>query len=99
MSGLGGLASPSNILATGGASFPVGGIWDESDLVGGVGRITILMDVNWFTIARPANHLDNIENIQTFLETKAVMVSEPGTLAIMVLGLAGLGFARRRKAA
>ena len=32
-------------------------------------------------------------------ETERVQVPEPGTLAIFGLGLVGLGFARRRKAA
>ena len=46
MAGLGGLASPSNILATGAGSVPVGGVWRCSDLSGNAGRLTILMNVN-----------------------------------------------------
>ena len=35
----------------------------------------------------------------TIEDTEGITVSEPGTLALFGLGLAGLGFARRRKAA
>lgn len=64
MGGLGGLPGP-NILATGALQRPVGAAWDCTDLVGGTGRVTLFMDVNWF---ENANRLPVIENIQTFLE-------------------------------
>ena len=38
----------ANVLVTGASGVVVGGVWDREDLVGGAGRITLLMDVNWF---------------------------------------------------
>ncbi len=64
--GMGGLGSlpDSNILVTGAGNVPIGAVWNSTDLVGNTGRLTIIMDVNWFEGASPDNI---ISNIQTFL--------------------------------
>ena len=65
VSGIGSLPD-ANLLATMIRNeIPVAGAWDCSDLVGGRGRITLLMDVNW--LRSDPSRLLAIENIQTFL--------------------------------
>jgi len=65
MGGLGEISNP-NILVTGGNGVPVGGVWNCGDLVSGKGRVTLLMDINWFT---DSGRIPVIENIQNFLAT------------------------------
>src|SRR5438874_1142957 len=45
----GGIAgiSGANVLVSGARGIPVGAVWDSSDLVGGAGRLTLLMDSDW----------------------------------------------------
>jgi hypothetical protein len=64
--GIGGLGSfpDPNMLVTGAGNLPVGGVWDCRDLVKGVGRMTLLIDLNWFT---RSGRREVIENIQRFL--------------------------------
>ncbi|MCB2107317.1 MAG: PEP-CTERM sorting domain-containing protein [Rhodobacteraceae bacterium] len=96
MAGLGLLPDP-NILVTGAGNVAVGGVWDSGDLVSG-GRLTLMMDVNWFSIAA---RIPVIENIEAYLEggsaNPSANVPAPGALALLGLGLLGLG-ARRRLA-
>jgi hypothetical protein len=68
VSNIGGIGAlpDSNILATGLGNIPVGAVWQGSDLVGGGGLLTILMDVNWFEYS---GRLPVIQNIEAFLET------------------------------
>ena len=40
--------SGANVLVTGASGTVVGAVWDREDLVGGAGRMTVFMDVNWF---------------------------------------------------
>jgi cysteine-rich repeat protein len=54
----------ANVLATGAGGVAVGALWGPSDLVGGAGRVSILMDVNWFG---SSGYLDVVENLQSFL--------------------------------
>lgn len=62
--GMGGFDG-DNVLVSGSGGVPVGAVWDCNDMVGNAGRITLLMDVNWYLNdnARQAT----IENIHTFL--------------------------------
>jgi len=61
---------PENVLASS-ASVAVGAVWDSSELVGGKGRLTVLLDWDWFTVAPQAQRLPVIENIQNFLGSGA----------------------------
>jgi hypothetical protein len=65
MGGLGGLPDP-NILVSGAGDVPVGGAWMEGDMTSGQGRMTLLMDVNWFSNVSGDN-IPFVENIQVFL--------------------------------
>lgn len=71
--GMAGLASMKNILVSGrsrttGETVPVGAIWDGHDLVGGSGRLTMLMDVNWFGFPASAHNAAMIQNLQRYLQ-------------------------------
>src|SRR5207244_12624563 len=46
--GMAGSIQSQNILATGSTGRIVGAAWDETSLVGGKGRLSILMDADWF---------------------------------------------------
>ncbi len=69
--------------------------FDSFNLFGSAGRISILMDVNWFSV-NLATRDAAIENIEIFLE-RGVRIPEPGTLALFGLSLVGLGFSQRRR--
>jgi hypothetical protein len=64
--GLGGLGMlpDGNILASGSGGRAVGGVWRCTELVGGRGKVTLFMDVNWFS---SPGRLLVIANIQNFL--------------------------------
>lgn len=73
--GIAGLTSARNILVEGRAGsdagaplVPVGAIWDSPDLAGNAGRMTLLMDVNWFGDLHAADNAAMLENIQVFLQ-------------------------------
>ena len=66
MGGLGSLPS-ANILASGAGDVPTGGAWISSELVSATGRLTILMDVNWFQNLDSGDNLAFVDNIQLFL--------------------------------
>ena len=61
--GMGGVEG-DNVLVSGAGGVPVGAVWDCGDMVGSAGRITLLMDVNWYL---NAGRQPIIENIHTFL--------------------------------
>jgi len=56
---------PRNVLLSMTASCDVpGAVWDSSDLVGGRGHVTLVMDASWIA---PGESLDVLENLQAFL--------------------------------
>jgi hypothetical protein len=73
MGGLGALPD-ANILATGDGNVPVAAVWSGSDLVGGRGALTLMMDVNWFSTA---DRVEVIENLQTFISTAGRVAPAP----------------------
>lgn len=84
MGGLGNLPDP-NILATGAGEVPVGGAWTESDLVSGSGRLTLMMDTNWFSNPGGGDNIAIIENIQHFLTSSGgVQPPVTGTARFLV---------------
>ncbi len=66
----------ANVLVSGAGDVPVGAVWDSSDLVNG-GRLTLLMDVNWFT---NSGRLPVIENIETYIDDPPTTLSLTGPL-------------------
>lgn len=94
MDSLGNLA-PENILVSSNNGTVVGAAFDSDDLVGGAGRVTVLMDVNWFTGGAGA---DVTENLQVFLESApdVIAMSEPGA-TILFVSAGVFAFARRRR--
>jgi hypothetical protein len=65
--GIAGIQDPENILAVGLNDAPVGAIWDKGDLVGRGGRLSIIMDTNWFTGFAFADNLELLQNLSGFL--------------------------------
>ena len=62
MAGLGGVAG-RNVLASNG-SIPVAGVWDESDMVSGQGRLVVVMDIDWLRFSK---RTELVANVQMFL--------------------------------
>ena len=73
--GIAGLANAANVLAYGraadGTHMPVGALWSSDDLVGGSGRLSILMDANWFSLLGSADNAAMVANLQIFLQGSA----------------------------
>jgi hypothetical protein len=79
----------ANVLVASASQTPVGAIWDESDLLGNAGRLTLLMDVNWLTQPGAA---DVIRNINRFIDDPPTTLVLDGPLFRSVgdaLGTAG----------
>lgn len=108
--GMGGLGSlpDANILVTGAGGIPVGAVWSGAELAGGNGRLTLLMDVNWF---QTDGRQDVIANIQNFIASGSVVppnfesqpiptLSEWGMILLaLAIGLAAMATTRRNTAA
>jgi hypothetical protein len=45
MAGLGGVTGRNVFISNG--TTPIAGVWDESDMATGRGRLVVLMDINW----------------------------------------------------
>lgn len=97
MDSLGNLA-PENILVSSNNGTVVGAAFDSDDLSGGAGRVTVLMDVNWFTGAAGA---DVAENLQVFLESApdVIAMAEPGSALLFAAAGLFVVTCRRRKRA
>lgn len=67
MAGISGV-SGRNILASS-ASIVVGGVWDESDMESGKGRVALLMDIDWL---KAGTREPIIENIANFLSANGL---------------------------
>ena len=63
--GIAGLDAENALVSSG--SVPVGAAWVASELVGGMGRLTVLMDWNWFDASPQSDRRPVIENIQNLL--------------------------------
>lgn len=82
--------SGANVLVAGAGGVPVGAVWDGSSLTGGAGRLTLLMDVNWYDGG--ITYGDNrklIENIQAFLESGVAADASPPVIVATVTGTTG----------
>jgi hypothetical protein len=81
----GGIAgiSGSNVLVSGLLGVPVGAVWASSDLVGGAGRLTLLMDSDWIFdgigLDNP-NRLGVVENIQRYIDDPPAPLNLTGPL-------------------
>jgi len=65
--GIAGLDAENVFAASSVPGVAVGAVWDSSELVGGKGRLTVLMDWDWYTVAISTDRLPVIENVQAFL--------------------------------
>jgi hypothetical protein len=78
----GGIAgvSGNHVFATGAGGIPVGAVWDSSDLVGGKGRLVVLMDVDWLSGDTTPQRRPIIENILRFIDAPPTTLALPGSL-------------------
>jgi hypothetical protein len=88
--------SGDNILTLGNLGDIGGGVWDSPDLVPGVGRIALLMDIDWISGGPPGDRVNIVENIELYLRPGA-QAPEPTTLVLLGVGLLGLDVLRRRR--
>ncbi len=75
--GLVGVAG-ANVLATGAGGVAVGAVWDSGSLVGGSGRLALLMDVNWFSGG--GAEIPVIANIERFIDDPPTTLTLAGPL-------------------
>jgi hypothetical protein len=75
--GLVGVAG-ANVLATGAGGVAVGAVWDSGSLVGGSGRLVLLMDVNWFSGG--GAEIPVIANIERFIDDPPTTLTLAGPL-------------------
>ncbi len=85
---MGGSIANANVLVTAANGKILGAAWDESMMVSGRGRLSILMDADWFV---STNQTTVVDNLQTFLST-------PEPASLLLLGAALLVTPRRRRA-
>lgn len=72
--------SGANVLVTGAGGVAVGAVWDSGDLVGGSGRLTLLMDSDWIFGSGGSERLPVIENIQTYIDDPPATLGLSGSL-------------------
>ena len=63
----------ANVLVSSGSGTVIGAVWDETDLLGGAGRVAVLMDVNW--LLNPGA-TSVIQSLNAFLVDDAAPVLE-----------------------
>lgn len=59
--------APANVLSASNTGTPVAAAWDGAQLVGGAGRLVVMMDVNWFSSLGSASNKFALANIHQFL--------------------------------
>jgi hypothetical protein len=63
MAGLGGVTARNVFISNG--SIPVAGVWDESDMNSGRGRLVVLMDIDWLGTASRTQYSINVYEFLT----------------------------------
>lgn len=89
--------SGDNVFATSNSTGnTVAAAWQFDDLVGDLGKLVVMMDVNWLS---GTSQLAALENIETFLSSEKVSapVPSPSVLLLFSLSLIAMGIARRKK--
>src|SRR5574341_742858 len=72
--------SGANVLVTGAGGVAVGAVWNSGDLVGGSGRLTLLMDSDWIFGSGGLERLPVIKDIQTYIDDPPTTLSLSGPL-------------------
>jgi hypothetical protein len=63
MAGLGGVTGRNVFISNG--STPIAGVWDESDMATGRGRLVVLMDIDWLKVASRTQYAVNVHEFLT----------------------------------
>ena len=72
--------SGANVLVSGLLGVPVGAVWNSSDLVGGAGRLTLLMDSDWIFGGAGPDRRAVVQNIERFIDDPPAPLNLTGPL-------------------
>ena len=72
--------SGANVLVSGLLGVPVGAVWDSSDLVGGSGRLTLLMDSDWVFGGAGPDRRAVVQNIEQYIDDPPAPLNLAGPL-------------------